>query len=169
MSRNPQRIPTLLDIYSRDTVKESYIKNVVGIAQKTFVDKFLNRWKEKEQQVEKVWLENPNFRMSEVLIKANVLGQFTGNWVYTEDEKFMKQFGIADERLTTIWNKKDGDLPERGIPIKSVSDRDLFLLQENLPEGDDLPVYIQRELDYRKANRITVVETGNPYYTLDID
>ena len=68
--RNPKRIPILLDIYSRDTIKESYLKNVLGLASKSDVTKFLDKWKLKESEVEKTWQENTNFRMSEVLIAA---------------------------------------------------------------------------------------------------
>jgi hypothetical protein len=168
--RNPNRIPILLDVYQRETVKESYLKNVVGLASKADVTRFLNKWNLKESQgeVEKVWKENPDFRMSQVLIAAKVLPNFAGSWFNTEDEKFMKQYGIADERLTTVWNKKDGDLKERGIPLKSISDRDLFLLKQEVGE-ENFPVYLEKEIEYRKGNGIKVTETNNPYYSLDID
>lgn len=167
--RNPNRIPILLDIYQRETVKEAYLKNVVGLASKPDVTRFLDKWRLKESQGEilKQWQENPNFRMSEVLIAAKVLPPFSGTWSNTEDEKFLKQYGIADERMTTVWTKKDGDLKERGIPLKSISDRDLFLLKQEL--GEDFPVYLEKEIDYRKGNNIKVTETNNPYYILDID
>ena len=165
--RNPKRIPILLEIYQRDTVKESYLKNVLGLASKSDVTKFLEKWKLKEDTVEKVWHENPNYRMSEVLIASKVLPPFSGTWSNTEDEKFMRQYGIADERMTTVWNKKDGDLPERGIPIKSVSERDLFLQKQEL--GENFPAYMEKEIEYRKGNNIKIAETNNPYYILDID
>lgn len=167
--RNPKRIPILLDIYSRDSVKESYLKNIIGLAQKFDVNKFLQKWRLKESEgiIEEIWLENPNFRMSEILVTAKIIPVFRGEWLFTEDEKFLEQYGIADKRMTTIWNKKDGDLEEKGIPLKNISDKDLFFLKDELK--DDFPNYLEKEIDYRKSNRITVVETGNPYYTLDID
>lgn len=165
--RNQHRIPVLLDIYSRETVKESYLKNVVGIAKKDDIKKFMEKWRLNDSNIEKFWNEYPDLRMSQVLIGAKVLPNLSGSWFYTEDEKFMKQYGIADERLTTIWNKIDGDLPERGIPLKNVSDRDLFLQKQE--QGDDFPKYLEKEIEYRKSNQIKVTETGNPYYSLDID
>ena len=165
--RNPHRIPTLLDIFSRETVKESYLKNVVGIASKSDINKFLARWKQAEERITEFWKEYPDLRMSQVLISVKVLPNFSGSWFNTEDEKFMKQCGIADERLTTVWVKVDGDLPERGIPVKGISDKDLYFMKGEL--GDDLPQYLQREIDFRQREKIKVAETNNPYYVLDID
>src|SRR6478752_5801428 len=60
--RNPKRIPILLDIYSRESVKESYLKNVIGLAQKSDVNKYLTKWTQKEEAgiIEQVWQETPN-------------------------------------------------------------------------------------------------------------
>lgn len=167
--RNPKRIPILLDIYSRESVKESYLKNVVGLAQKSDIKKYLTKWTQKEEAgvIEQTWQENPNFRTSEILIESKVVPSFSGDWKYMEDEKFLKDYGIADERMTTVWNLKDGDLEERGVPIKNISDRDLAQLKEST--GDDFPAFLEKEIEYREVNRIKVVELGNPYYQLDID
>lgn len=165
--RNPNRIPILLDYYSRPLVKSTYLRNVVGLVSKTDIHKYTIKWKALEPEIAKIWLANPDSRMSQVLIHLGILPNFSGSWFYTEDEVFLINAGIATKRDTTIWNKVDGDLIERGIPLSMVSDLDLYQAQEEM--GDDLPNYLLKEIEYREDNDVKVVEEGNLYYVLDID
>lgn len=164
--RNKNRIPVLLDIYARDTVKESYLRNVVGLASRTDILKYISKWKVNEEKIEEEWLKDPNLRMSELLILTKTLPNLSGNWAYTEDEVFMERYGIADKRATTIYSKLGTEF-EKGIPLKSTSDKDLVALKNEL--GDDTPNYILKELEFRREKAITVSERNNPYYILEID
>lgn len=166
--RNPNRIETLLRFYSSAAVRESYLKNVVQISGKADITRFLNKWNEKSEQILAYWNENPNFRISQVLIGMKIIPPFSGTWMNTEDEAFLKLHGYASERQLTILTHIRDDGKEIGIPLDCTSNK--HLNQIITEQGEDAPIFIGKEIEYRKGRKISVVEVGNSYYrVLDLE
>ena len=149
----------------RVSVRESFLKNVVNISSKADLNRFLTRWKEKENTILDYWQENSNLRMGEVLIGVKIIPPFSGTWMNTEDEVFLKNFGFADERTTTIITRYCEDGTEVGIPLMNTSERHLHTILKE--KGEDAPAFIEKELAYRKLKKLSVVEVGNTYYKLE--
>ena len=163
--RNPNRIKTLLLIYERPSVRERFLTNVVKISGKADITRFMTKWREKSSLFLKYWQENPNQRMGEVLIGLKIIPPFSGTWMNTEDETFLKECGFADERTITIVTLYREDGTEEGIPLKSVSDKHLNKILKE--KGDETPKFIEEEIEFRKTKKLKVVEIGNPYYELE--
>lgn len=168
--RNIRRIPFILNYFKDDVVKHSYLENIVGITQKYQREPIIKQWNMVMDKIEEFWLKSSDMRLSQVLIAVGLLDNIPGSWFYTEDEKFLVDYGIAEQRDLFFWGKnytKEGKRLEKtiSIPLSKLSDEHLKNIFEKQYGGEvsRTPYPVYNEIVYREKNGISVPEEGEYY------
>ena len=72
--------------------------------------------------VKEFWIDNPDLRISQVLVNLGIIPNSSGMWYYMEESEILEKLGIP-EREYMIWGTrgKDGKSPLEFKPIKDLS------------------------------------------------
>ena len=89
-------------------------------------------------ELEKVWLENPDWRFTQLCVNTGLIPNLPGMWYYTEDREFMSNLGFLMREIT-LWGTygKKGNEPLKHILLKDMTNE-----------------HIQAILDTQKAQQL---------------
>ena len=72
------------------------------------IDKIYFRIKRMEDVIEQTWLDNPDWRITQVLVNLKLIPNKPGNWYYKEDESWLKLQRV-DPREYMMWKTRFDD------------------------------------------------------------
>lgn len=112
--RQKQRIPIILDVLKDNDKKrevlEHFFKPKPGIQMEIGmpfyeIDNIIKAWKLNEDLVKKLWIKNPDLRLTQVLINVGIMPNFPGFYYYIEDELLMIDTGLLAPRDILFWGQ----------------------------------------------------------------
>ena len=103
-------------------------------------------------ELEKVWLENPDWRFTQLCVNTGLIPNLPGMWYYTEDREFMSNLGFPMREIT-LWGTygKKGNEPLKHILLKDMTNEHIQAIldtQKQLKQ-ETLKVFSD-ELELRK-------------------
>ena len=103
-------------------------------------------------ELEKVWLENPDWRFTQLCVNTGLIPNLPGMWYYTEDREFMSNLGFLMREIT-LWGTygKKGNEPLKHILLKDMTNEHIQAIldtQKQLKQ-ETLKVFSD-ELELRK-------------------
>ena len=119
--RAKERIKIYLDLLrerAKSPISSLNDKNFVDIMQPTTdlnVDELYD-------ELEKVWLENPDWRFTQLCVNTGLIPNLPGMWYYTEDREFMSNLGFPMREIT-FWGTygKNGNGPLKHLLLKNMT------------------------------------------------
>lgn len=100
-------------------------------------------------QLEKIWLENPDWRFTQLCVNTGLIPNLPGSWYYVEDMDFMLRLGF-EPRDVILWGTygKDGKQPLSYILLKNMENGHIESIINT--QNTRLKNYFIDELNYRK-------------------
>jgi len=82
----------------------------------------LKNFNDNKEKILNFWLENQDLRFSQILIKLNIISNYSGFWYYKEEyEILLEQNNLARDILFWGTYGKDGKQPLKHILIKDMN------------------------------------------------
>ena len=157
--RIPERIPIIMEVL-KDHDK---LVNVLSTYGEEHIQ-YLPHVVDKLDIIENVWKQNPDYRLSQVLVYQNAIPNIPGMWFYKEDEDIMIESGCLEERDIYFWGKrytKDGKIMPNYefVLIKDMETSHIKSILRDNEEGlmKTSKKYLEmfnRELNYRRTYNI---------------
>lgn len=167
--RQQHRIPIILDVLkdndNKRVVLEHLFKPKPGTQMEIGmpfyeIDNIIKAWKLSEDLVKKLWIKNPDLRLTQALINVGVMPNFPGFYYYIEDEQLMIDTGLLEARDILFWgqnyDKDNNRLDETNyILIRDINDGHLQAILDDVfkdPKTHIHPYYkfLTDELKIRK-------------------
>lgn len=102
--RRPERIPIILEKLEDNTNKEIVLKHLFKDTQHNIAFGVIN-WNDMFNIFKQVYTDNPDLRITQVLVNIGIIPNIEGFWYYTEDEPLMVESGLLQERDIYFWGK----------------------------------------------------------------
>jgi len=132
------------------------MNNAIDISEKESIT--LSQSKPDYDELEKIWLENPDWRFTQVLVNTGTIPNFPGFWYYTEDLDFMLNMGF-EPRDVMLWGTygKNGDQPLKYVFLKDMTNEHIqAIIDTQKSISDRYKIAFENELEYRKDNNIKI-------------
>lgn len=102
------------------------------------------------EELEKVWLENPDWRFTQLCVNTGLIPNLPGVWYYTEDRDFMINRGFPIREIL-FWGTygKNGDQPLKYIQLKNLDTDHIQAIIDTQKQLSDKKYFIE-ELEFRK-------------------
>lgn len=65
----------------------------------------LDKWENNYENLKDDWLNNPQLRLSQLLVINNIIKNYNGFWYHIEDDSLMIKSGVLKEREILFWGK----------------------------------------------------------------
>lgn len=105
-------------------------------------------------ELEKVWLENPDWRFTQLCVNTGLIPNLPGMWYYTEDREFMENLGFP-HRETLLWGTygKNADQPLKYVQLKNMTNEHIeSIIRTQKQLSEPTIQFFKDELEYRKEN-----------------
>lgn len=133
--RQIKRIHIIIEILKNKTNKLKVLnylfKPAIGTQLKIddayiYIDDILDNWENNYEEFSKLWIENPDLRLTQVLITTGILSNFPGLWYYLDNDIIIISANILEPRDIYFWgqiyDKNLNKLPQTNwILIKDMS------------------------------------------------
>lgn len=114
--------------------------------------------------LEDVWLENPDWRFTQLCVNTGLIPNLPGMWYYTEDMEFMHNMGFPYREIL-LWGTygKNADQPLRRVLLKEMTNEHIEAIIRTQKQLSELAIQIFKdELDYRKEHpECNIYENNN--------
>jgi hypothetical protein len=176
--RVKQRIPIMMELFKSQEMKQKFLDYLFKPEKSVQLDLFekhpfllienmIDNWNKNEVEIENFWKENPDLRLTQVLVIKNIIPNSPGMWYHTEESSYVIQNGLKEPREILFWGQNyDKDmnlLPEtRFILIKDMAKDHIEAILRDCDEGRyDINEYylevFKNELKLRENGRNTKV------------
>ena len=145
--RNTERIKIYLDLLKNRSKNSPILIEKIDIMRSTDLNV-----DELYDELEKVWLENPDWRFTQLCVNTGLIPNIPGFWYYTEDREFMTNLGFS-QREILLWGTygKDGKQPLKHILLKEMTNEHIqAILDTQTHLSEEKRKYFSDELDLRK-------------------
>jgi len=110
------------------------------------------------EELKKVWLDNPDWRFTQLLVNTGIIPNFPGMWYYTEDLDVMLNLGFKP-REVILWGTygKNLDQPLKMVFLKNMSNEHIKAILQNVKSiSNRYKESFENELKYREENNIII-------------
>ena len=110
--RRPERIPIILEKLESDENKEIILKYLFKDTENNITFGVL-KWSNMFDVFKQVYINNPDLRITQVLVNTGIIPNVEGFLYYKEDEALLVETNILQERDIYFWGKrytKDGKI-----------------------------------------------------------
>lgn len=99
MARNVKRIPIILDL-----LHANYLDFLldIGIGDDNKIQ-LTNVFFVKKEEIQKFWEENPDLRLTQVLVNMDIIPNIPGTWYYTEEVDYVVERGWIKFEDINFW------------------------------------------------------------------
>jgi hypothetical protein len=144
--RAPERIKIYLDLLKeRSKTSTPMIVKELITSDTLNVDELYN-------ELERVWLENPDWRFTQLCVNTGLIPNLPGMWYYTEDREFMEGLGFPMREIL-LWGTrgKKGNEPLRYIQLKDMTNEHIqSILDTQTQLNKETKQFFSNELELRK-------------------
>lgn len=169
--RQIKRIPIILEVLKDKTNKLKVLNYLFKPAPRTrlkfddayvYINDILDIWENHYKEFSKLWIENPDLRLTQVLVNAGISSNFPGLWYFFEDEEIIVNTNILQPRDIYFWgqqyDKNSNKLPETNFIL--IKDMETSHIEKILNLYHDLLLYVSEtyityfidELEFRNNN-----------------
>lgn len=138
--RVKNRIPIVFELIENDENKLKFLKYLFpNVINELFSD-IVKKWNENKEKIEKLWLDNPDLRLTQVLVNTGILVNYPGFWYHKEEISFIVSEELLEPREILFWGQNyDKDmnrLPKTNfILIKDMSKDHIAAILKDNNEG----------------------------------
>jgi len=128
-----------------------------------YVDKMLENWINHFKGFSTLWLDNPDLRLTQVLVNTGIIPNFSGFWYNVEDEEIMINSNILQPREIKFWGQNyDKDmkkLPEtnwvllKDLNTGHIENILLDVLNDKMKISEEYSKYFSEELKIRQDGK----------------
>jgi len=121
--RAPERIPIFLNLI--DGNYTGVLENAYGFNEDQLdIDAHVDIMYDRKHEIMSAWIDNPDWRFSQVLVNLAIIPNIPGSWYYKEEPEVLEDLGI-NPREYLLWgqnyDKDNNRLPETIYrPIKDL-------------------------------------------------
>ena len=112
-------------------------------------------------ELEEEWIENPDWRFTQLLVNTGIIPNYPGMWYHIEDQPLFINIFKFPVREVFVWGTygKDADQPLKYKFLKEMSNNHIHAILDNIvnlvkAEGD----IFNGELEFRKQNNFSISE-----------
>ena len=109
--------------------------------------------------IKEFWLNNPDLRLTQVLVNLGIIPNIPGHWYYTEEVEWLIDRNIVEPRDILFWGTygKSGCEPLKNVLIKDMSNDHIDNVLLNVPRiSPILQKAFHYEREYRRKNKIKI-------------